>query len=656
MTDRAQLVQKARELLTTNANARIPAPEFGSDRAWLNTKRPLSLRADLRGKVVVLDFWTYCCINCMHVLDDLRHLEEKFAGAPVAFVGVHSAKFANEADVAHIRQAVLREGIEHAVVVDQDLTIWKSYQVRSWPTVTLVSPDGLMLGQVVGEGQRAALEVLIEQALELYKSKSAVLDPRPLPLRLESELELARELSFPGKLALRGSARELYIADTGHDRIVVTTLEGQFVCAIGSGRPGFVDGSFAEACFRQPQGLAIEGTSLFVADTHNHAIRKVDLVAGKVTTVAGNGTQGYLRKGVMKAREIGLNSPWDVVARGDSVLVAMAGSHQIWRLDLGQGTIGPIAGDGTERRLDGPSEKAAFAQPSGLALAGELLFVADAESSSVRIVDLVGARVGTVAGGDPNPQNLFVFGDRDGRGLGPRFQHPLGLALDQEVLYVADSFNHKIKWIDLRSGHVTSFAGDGEPGAADDEAAEANFREPGGVAAFEGSLFVADTNNHAVRVIDLVDHGVRTLALRGVPIPAHVAIESGAASIDGQPLPALPGTRNFGVVKALLEPGDAELELVLALAPSETLAPRAPSQYRVLHDFGLTAAKSLAGRIESARTKVALGVLGSGRLFVQALYYVCDAQGHCRLRSSRWTLEVETGPRGKPTIVLEEHG
>ncbi|MCC6409125.1 MAG: redoxin domain-containing protein [Planctomycetes bacterium] len=654
MTDRAQLVQKARELLTNNSNLRIPAPEFGADRTWLNTKRPLSLRADLRGKVVVLDFWTYCCINCMHVLEDMKYLEEKFAGAPVAFVGVHSAKFANEADAAHVRQAVLRENIEHAVVVDQDMAIWKSYQVRSWPTVMLVSPEGTILGQVAGEGQRAALQVLIEQALELYKSKAVILDTKPLPLRLERELELARELAYPGKIAVRASARELYIADTGHDRIVVTTLEGRFVCSIGSGRPGFVDGSLAEACFDKPQGLAFDGTTLYVADTHNHAIRKVDLLANTVSTVAGNGTLGYLRTGVMKAREIGLNSPWDVAVRGDSVLIAMAGPHQIWRLDLSQGTIGPIAGDGSERKLDGPSDKAAFAQPSGLALAGDLLFVADAEASSVRIVDLVGARVGTVAGGDTNPQNLFVFGDQDGRGLGKRFQHPLGLAFDQDVLYVADTFNHKIKWIDLRSGHVTSFAGDGEPGAADDDAAEANFREPSGVAVFERSLFVADTNNHSVRVIDLVDHTVTTLALEGVPIPAHVAIESGSASIDAQPLPALPGTRNFGVVKATLEPGEAELELRLTLQPGEKLAPQSPSQFRVLHDFGLTAAKAISGAIKGASTKIPLGVLGSGRLFVQALYYVCDAQGQCRLRSSRWTLEVDTGPRGKPNIVLEE--
>lgn len=654
MTDRAQLLAKARELLTTNANARIPAPDFGADATWLNVKRPLSLRSDLRGKVVLLDFWTYCCINCMHVLAELKHLEEKFAGAPVAFVGVHSAKFTNEAEVAHVRQAVLREEIDHAVVLDRDMAIWKNYQVRSWPTLTLVSPDGLMLGQVVGEGQRAAIEVLIEEALELYKSKGTVFDMRPLPLRPERELELARELCYPAKVAVRPSARELYVADTGHDRIVVTTLEGKFVCSIGSGRPGFVDGSFAEACFKKPRGLAFDGTSLFVADTDNHAIRKVDLIAGKVTTVAGNGTHGYHKKGVMKAREIGLNSPWDLVVKNDSVLIAMAGAHQIWRLDLGQGTLGPIAGDGTERRLDGPSEKAAFAQPSGLALAGDLLFVADAEASSVRIVDLVGARVGSVAGGDMNPQNLFVFGDQDGRGLGKRFQHPLGLALDQDVLYVADTFNHKLKWIDLRSGHVTSFAGDGEPGAADDDVAEANFREPGGAAVFERTLYVADTNNHAIRVIDLVDHSVKTLALEGVPIPAHVTVESGSGSIDGQPLPALPGTKNFGVVKALLEPGEAQLEIVLALGPGEKLAPQAPSQFRVLHDFGLTAAKTLGGKLEGVRTKVPLGVLGSGRLFVQALSYVCDAQGLCRLRSSRWTLEVETGPRGKPTIVLEE--
>ncbi len=652
MVDRSQLIAKARELLSQNAKLKVAAPDFGDDKTWLNVAKPLSLANDLRGKLVLLDFWTYCCINCMHVLEDLEYLEHKYDGAPFAVIGCHSAKFANEAHAAHVRQAVLREGIEHPVVVDVNFDIWKRYSIKAWPTLVLISPEGTLLGQISGEGQRVVLEALIDQALELYANEPAKLDARRLPPKSESELEFARELAFPGKVIVNPATRELLIADTNHDRIVVTTLEGKFVRAFGSGASGFADGPAHAATFRRPQGMVLGEHELFVADTHNHAIRRVDLSTGAVTTVAGNGKQGYEKSGSFGARDIGLNSPWDLALAGRTLYIAMAGPHQIWKLDLVAQKLEPAFGSGNELRLDGPAKEAGFAQPSGLALEADYLFVADSEASSIRICDLKNARVGTIAGGDANPRDLFHFGDQDGTGPGRRFQHPLGLAFQDAMLYVADTYNHKVKYIDLMSATVTSFAGDGEPGSADGPVEDANFREPSGLAAFERWLFVADTNNHAIRVIDLETHEVRTLRLSGVPIPSATII-GGAASIDGSPLPQLPNTIDHGVVAATLAPGNAEIELRLALGPGESLAPNAPSQYRVLHDFGLTAAKSISGPIREPRTALELGVMGAGRLFVQILYYVCDAAGLCHLRSGRWTLEIKTDAKGAKRVVLE---
>jgi DNA-binding beta-propeller fold protein YncE len=491
----------------------VNAPEFPADLEWLNTKRPLTIR-ELRGKVVLLDFWTYCCINCMHVIPDLRRLEEKYGDALVV-IGVHSAKFTTEKATENIRQAILRYGVEHPVVNDRDFEVWESYTVNAWPTIVLVDPRGKVVAQRSGEGVFDAFDAAIGK-LVAEATASGTLDVKPLDLTPERGEARNAPLSFPGKVLADAASKRLFVADSNHNRIVVASLDGKVQEVVGSGRRGLDDGDFAKATFANPQGLALDGETLYVADTSNHAIRRVDLAARTVETIAGTGEQARRREIAGGARSVSLASPWDLVARDGSLYVAMAGSHQIWRLDLAKNWIEPFAGSGLENRIDGPRAEAALAQPSGLAVNGSRLFVADSEVSAIRSIDL-GPRgaVATIVG-----RALFAFGDEDGTGDAVRLQHPLGVAYAAGSLYVADTYNNKIKRIDPDAKSSRTFAGTGESGRADGAPAEARFDEPGGLSIAGKTVYVADTNNDAVRTIDLETGRVATLELRGLEPPA----------------------------------------------------------------------------------------------------------------------------------------
>ncbi|CAM8917988.1 unnamed protein product [Rhodiola kirilowii] len=289
--------------LETRGNASV-VPEFPPKLDWLNSA-PLHLGKELRGKVVLLDFWTYCCINCMHVLPDLEYLEKKYRDSPFAVVGVHSAKFDNEKDLEAIRNAVLRYDVTHPVVNDGDMYMWRELGVSSWPTFVIVGPSGKVLAQLSGEGRRKDLDDLVAAALLFYGQKK-LLDNTPLPLSLERDndpLLLASPLKFPGKLFVDALNNRLFISDSNHNRIVVTTLDGNFIVQIGgTGEEGLQDGTFDDATFNRPQGLAYNAKKniLYVADTENHALREIDFVNETVRTLAGNGTKGSDYKGGRK--------------------------------------------------------------------------------------------------------------------------------------------------------------------------------------------------------------------------------------------------------------------------------------------------------------------------------------------------------------------
>lgn len=496
----------------------VRAPELQGT-AWFNTPRPLKLD-DLRGKLVLLDFWTYCCINCLHVLEDLKYLEEKYAHRPLAVIGVHSPKFTNEDDPESVRQAIARYGITHPVLLDSKRRTWEAYGVRGWPTMVLVDPRGYVLGRVSGEGNRSRLEGAIEQALDLLGQAEA-LDSTPLPVKLEAEsgaFSPTSPLLYPGKVLADEASNSLYIADTGHHRIVRTNLDGTHYVTIGDGEPGTADGDYETARFRSPQGMALDTAHhcLYVADTGNHLLRRIELDTQTVTTVAGTGVQGLGRNASGPALATPLNSPWDICLLNNQVYIAMAGLHQIWVYRPADETVAVFAGSGREHRTDGSAAQAAFAQPSGIATDGTHLYIADSEISCVREIDLSGPdpKVRTLAGGD-----LFQFGDRDGRGDMARMQHPLGIAWlpmrapGGGTLYVADTYNHKVRRLDAATRDLSSFCGKSPAGFSDGPPLMARFSEPSGLSYARGKLYVADTNNSAVRVVSLPDGSVSTLSL-----------------------------------------------------------------------------------------------------------------------------------------------
>ena len=530
---------------------RVRAPEFPGNYPWLNTDKPLSIES-LKGRVVLLDFWTYCCINCLHVLPDLKYLEQKYKDS-LTVIGVHSAKFENEKDVENIRQAILRYDIEHPVIVDSGMKVWQSYAVRAWPTLMVIDPESYVVGFVSGEGNREALDALVDKLIAEYKDKNAI-DFKELSFRLEKQRKpLSTPLAFPGKVlafaitateakvlqqhqALLGEMTEdnqsvdetvlpgpansvqqslvgscLFIADSGHNRIVVSTTEGEVLHVIGTGKPGLTDGGFAEAEFFAPQGMAFDAESqiLYVADTENHALRKIDFTTQRVETLAGTGEQSHeIAPSSGKGLETQLNSPWDLERVGNRLFIAMAGSHQIWEMQLDTGMIGIYAGTGRESCVDGNLAESAFSQPSGLSTDRSELFVADSEISSIRAVGIdEDPKVRTVCGSG----ELFGFGDKDGRADEVRLQHCLGVEYAQNYLWVADTYNHKIKRIDQRGGTCRTMIGDGTAGLVDAKGLKARFFEPSGLSAIGSHLFVADTNNHVIRRVELDTLEVITL-------------------------------------------------------------------------------------------------------------------------------------------------
>jgi thiol-disulfide isomerase/thioredoxin len=480
------------------------APELDGGIAWLNTAGPLKL-ADLRGKIVVLDFWTFCCINCIHTLPDLAKLEKKFEKELVV-IGVHTAKFDNEKVTENIRKAINRYQIKHPVVNDADMKIWTRYDVSSWPTLVLIDPEGNFVGYAPGEGNYEILDQYITMLIAKY-TESKTLDVTPRRFDLAKFRDSAdTPLFFPGKVLADATTNRLFIADSTNHRVVITDLTGQKIAIAGTGVPGMKDGPFAAAQFDDPQGLALDGKTLIVADRKNHSIRALDLAAQTVSTIAGKGVQDRdSRHGSGEGTKIGLNSPWDVLRIGRTLYIAMAGHHQIWTLDLDSKRIGPYAGNGRENIADGSLAAAEFAQPSGLTTDGQRLFVADSEVSAVRSVGLTPpADVRTLVG-----EGLFRFGDKDGVGPEVRLQHALGVAFYAGKLYVADTYNSKLKVLDPATKRCETFLGDMGPDGR-------LFNEPGGLSVAGDKLYVADTNAHRIRVVDLKNKAVSTLNLQGV--------------------------------------------------------------------------------------------------------------------------------------------
>jgi sugar lactone lactonase YvrE len=441
----------------------------------------------------------------------LRELETRYADRLVV-IGVHSAKYPAEEESRHLAAAVQRLEVEHPVINDRGRRIWDAYAVRAWPSVMLVDPAGNVVAKHEGEFTIDMFEPFLEGGFAEWE-RAGLLTPGPLA-GLTHLAPPTTPLAFPGKVVVDGE--RLYIADTNHNRVVVTTLDGAVTQVIGSGEARLVDGAREAAAFNHPQGLAVDGDTLYVADTDNHAIRRVELASGAVTTIAGTGEQASSFVSGGLATRTSLNSPWDVVLLDGVLWITMAGFHQLWWHRPGSSEIRRFAGTGHEGLRDGSTSGAWLAQSSGLAAYGpQALAFTDSETSSVRTADLPGqgdGRVMTLVGED-----LFEFGDIDGGPEIARLQHPLGVAYNESdgMLYVADTYNNRIKRLDPRTRQIESWLGDGQAGDDDGVGTAARFFEPAGLSAGAGAIWIADTNNHAIRRADLATGEVTTVAIDG---------------------------------------------------------------------------------------------------------------------------------------------
>ncbi|MCW8377185.1 thioredoxin-like domain-containing protein [Streptomyces justiciae] len=490
---------------------RVRAPELIGKGGWLNTGEKQYSLADLRGRIVILDFWTFCCINCLHVLDELRELEEKHRDT-VVVIGVHSPKFVHEAEHGAVVDAVERYGVGHPVLDDPELATWKQYAVRAWPTLVVIDPEGYVVAQHAGEGHVHAIERLVTELEAEHEAKGTLrrgdgpyVAPEPEPTVLR----------FPGKALVLPSGNFL-VSDTTRHQLVELAADGESVVRrIGSGRRGFEDGSADAVSFNEPQGLALlPDGSVVVADTVNHALRRLDLATGAVTTLAGTGRQWMQADATSgPARDVNLSSPWDVAHWNGKVWIAMAGVHQLWTYDPEEGTVSVAAGTTNEGLVDGPAEEAWFAQPSGLAATPERLWLADSETSALRWVGLDGT-IHTAVG-----TGLFDFGHRDGAAEQALFQHPLGVtALPDGSVAVSDTYNHALRRFDPATGEVTTLATD--------------LREPSDAVLVGEDIVVVESARHRLTRLRLPEEAVKVASVAHRTQRAATEVAPGELRLD----------------------------------------------------------------------------------------------------------------------------
>ncbi|MDV7215767.1 thioredoxin-like domain-containing protein [Streptomyces prunicolor] len=505
----------------TPRRARVRAPQLTGKGGWLNTGEKQYTLADLRGRIVILDFWTFCCINCLHVLDELRELERKHRDT-VVIIGVHSPKFVHEAEHQAVADAVERYGVEHPVLDDPELATWKQYAVRAWPTLVVIDPEGYVVAQHAGEGHAHAIERLVEELETEHAAKGTLrrgdgpyVAPEPEPTVLR----------FPGKAIALPSGNFL-VSDTTRHQLVELAADGETVVRrIGQGDRGHTDSTWVRSRFNEPQGLALlPDGSVAVADTVNHMIRRFDPETGRFTTLAGTGhqwMQGEPTSG--PAREVSLSSPWDVAWWNGKLWIAMAGVHQLWAYDPAtdpadlahpaEATVAVTAGTTNEGLVDGPGPEAWFAQPSGLAATADRLWVADSETSALRWVDLDGS-VHTAVG-----TGLFDFGHRDGAAEQALLQHPLGVtALPDGSVAISDTYNHALRRYDPATGQVTTLATD--------------LREPSDAVLVGDEILVVESARHRLTRLRLPEEAVRVESVAHRTQRAATEVAPGELKLD----------------------------------------------------------------------------------------------------------------------------
>ncbi|MBB3344036.1 thioredoxin-like domain-containing protein [Luteimonas sp. RC10] len=472
-------------------NDAVAAPEFPADLAWLNLRDPLRM-AQLRGRVCALAFVNLGSAWCQQRLADLGHLRARHRDR-LQVVVVHVPRFDAERDAKRSAHRVDLQQYDFPVAHDRDWTAWQHFGLDAWPTVLLIDGDGRVRERIVGENGIRDLDARIGTLVEALTPQALAGDP----IRLRRDSDSALPLRFPAGLAVSGDL--LYVADCGHHRVLECDARGRLLRQFGSGSAGFIDGPMELAALTRPHGLCLAGGALYVADTGNHAVRRIDLRSGDVSTVCGAGRPGDTMVGSLAdPRSVVLDQPRAVVLSGDRLYVATAGDNRIWQLDLGQARIAPLCGSGALGLRDGVGEAAAFAEPVALACVQHTLYVCDAAGSAIRSVHLPTGRVATLVGGGP-----WQFGALDGARDDAQLQAPQALALDPEspVLWIADSGNDTLRQLRLGGGALSTVA------------LPQRLHGPAALAVANGQVWIADTDAHAVLRLDST-----TGALRHVPV------------------------------------------------------------------------------------------------------------------------------------------
>jgi DNA-binding beta-propeller fold protein YncE len=612
--------------------ARIRAPELRGRGGWLNTAGPLSL-IDLRGRFVLVDFWTSCCVNCLHALDELRPVEERFADC-LTVVAVHSPKFAHEREHRTVVDAVERYGITHPVLDDPDLRTWEAYTARAWPTLVLIDPEGYIAAVYSGEGHAHAIAAVVEAGIARHTA-AGTLRRGPSPAQVGPSVRTG--LRFPGDAVVLPAGTVL-VTDTARHSLVELAADpatGDFTAEIrriGSGSRGLIDGAATAAGFAEPQGLCLlpaavaeqVGYDVVVADTAAHALRGIRLRDGAVSTVAGTGSAGTGSASTGSAT--GLSSPWAVAWWRDRVWIALAGTHQLGTFDPLTGTVELVAGTTQEGLRDGALAQAWFAQPSALAVdpVADRLWVLDAESSALRLVvddpeDPGALVVSTVVG-----TGLFDFGHRDGDLAGALFQHPLGIAVEPGgTVLVADTYNGALRRVDPVAGTVRTL--------------RTGLVEPTAVligAAGTAAVVVESAAHRLTRVDPAVAE--RTVATEpGIVARAAVVLRAGPVRLD---------------VRFVPPPGQH---------PDERSGPA--TALRVVATPPALLREGAGDGTDLVRVLVLDAAVGDGILHVSARASSCDIEGNgrypaCHLHQQDWGIPVVLDRAGSSELVLNLGG
>jgi len=600
--------------------SRVRAPELRG-RGWLNTGGQQLSVTELRGKILLLDFWTFCCINCLHVLEELRPLEERYGDALVV-IGVHSPKFEHERDPVALADAVERYGVTHPVLDDPELITWDQYAAKAWPTLAVVDPEGYVVASMAGEGHTPGLIRLLDELIATHEAKGSLhrgdgpYVPPPPP---------DTELRFPGKATVLWGGT-LLVSDSSHHSLAELDPDsGKVLRRFGSQTKGWVDGSAASAAFAEPGGTcllpsavaAAVGYDVVVADTVNHRLRGVSLADGTVRTVAGTGEPW--RSGVdfdaHDAGAVDLSSPWDVAWFDDRVIVAMAGIHQLWWFDPMAATAGVFAGTTVEALRDGAPDQAWLAQPSGLSGSadGATLWFVDSESSALRHVrrDANGVlTVSTVVG-----QGLFDFGHMDGPAGQALLQHPLGVcALPDGTVLVADTYNGAARRYDPGTDSVSTVA--------------TGLAEPSDIVRLpDGSVLVVESAAHRITAL----------------APGAVAVTGSRHRLERPP--------------STLAPGAVSLEIIFTPAPGQKLddsfGPSTRLEVTASPPELLVAGAGVTRELQR-RLVIAPGIAG-GVLQVTAQAATCDADvehAACHLTRQDWGVPIVVSPAGADRLPL----